>query len=105
MGEFWDRLLQAGGEILVLIGLAIVGVSFELVMASKIKAWKKTALFLLFTEGIAAAIGCMAWYSWRQGSSFGSVVVIAVVAVLLSVGFLIGGIWGHRKGWKQKDEW
>ncbi len=100
---FWEKVQQVGGEILAFIGFGILAVAVELVMTSKIKVWKKTTFFLIIAESLAAFFAFLAWNTWDNGDTLAAIVV-GVIAALLAVGFCIGGIYGHRKGWKQHDE-
>ena len=68
----------------------------------KVKTWVKTLVFLLLAEGVALAIGILSFLSFKNGNTSGGIGCM-VIAVLLGIGFLIGGIYGHKRDWKQDD--
>ncbi len=90
---FWEKLSQFGFEALVFIVLVIVVVTVEALVTSKnVKTWPKTVVMVVFSQAVAGVIG---WLSWSHDS-----IPMCILAAVLGVAFLIGCIYGHRKGWK-----
>ncbi len=82
---------------------------FEIVLESflgltvkntKVKLWVRTLIWLLLAESIAILLVAASVYMYRGGNTFGGI-GCGVISALLAVGFLIGGIYGHRNNWKQ----
>ncbi len=93
---FWEKLSQFGFEALIFIVLVTVIVIVEAVVTSKnVKTGHKTALMVV-TQAFAGVIGLLCWNSGN--------IPLCIFAAVLAVGFLIGCLYGHRKGWKQADE-
>ncbi len=90
---FWEKVSQFGFEVLIFIALVIVIVTMEAVVTSKnVKAGHKTAFMAIVSLAIA---GVMGWLSWSNGS-----IPLCIFSAILGVAFLIGCIYGHRRGWK-----
>ena len=87
----------------------IVEFVFEIVLESilgltvknpKIKLWVRTLIWLLLAESVAVLLGVASVYMYRSGNTHGGI-GCGIISALLAVGFLIGGIYGHRNNWKQ----
>ena len=68
----------------------------------KVKTWTKTAIFLLFSELIAAGLLFCGVKALYKDNTDGGIVVIVMSAVL-AIGFIAGAIYGHKRDWKQID--
>ena len=66
----------------------------------KVKTWFKTTMYLLLAEGAAILIGIASVSMYRTGN-ISYAIVCGVIALALGIGFLIGGIYGHKRDWKQ----
>ncbi len=98
-----EILKQAGFELLIFIVLAAVGIAVELVMTSKtIRTGKKTAFFLVLSQSLAAVLGLLGWRTLQTGNQTGGLVLLAVSAALAFL-FLVGAFFGHRKGWRSRE--
>jgi hypothetical protein len=64
----------------------------------KVKTWFKTVVFLVIAEGIAITILVCGICTYCSGNTSGGIGMIAVASVL-AIGFLIGCIYRHKKGW------
>lgn len=96
-----EMLRDIAMEIAVCIGLVTFGCVFTLVFSSRrIKTGVKTLVFLLSSETVAGLLCWLSLTTYRSGNTAGGIVCLAVTAAL-AVGFLIGAVYGHRKGWKQ----
>jgi fucose permease len=74
---------------------------FELTVKNpKVKLWVRTAVFLLIAELFPVVIGIAAVSMYRNGNTSGGIVGI-IICTALAIGFLIGGIYGHKRNWKQ----
>ena len=66
----------------------------------KVKIWVRTIIWLLIAEAIPVVIGVSAVSRYRSGdTSFG--IAAMILSVVLIIGFLIGGIYGHKRKWEQ----
>ena len=66
----------------------------------KVKLWVRTLIYLLLAEGVAVLLGVASVYMYRGGNTDGGI-GCGIISALLAIGFLIGGIYGHRNNWKQ----
>ncbi len=66
----------------------------------KVKLWVRTAVFLLIAEAVPVVIGIAAASMYRNGNTSGGIVVI-IICTALAIGFLIGGVYGHKRKWEQ----
>ena len=74
---------------------------FELTVKNpKVKLWVRTAVFLLIAEAVPVVLGIAAVSMYRNGNTSGGIVGI-IICTALAIGFLIGGIYGHKRNWKQ----
>ncbi len=90
---FWEKVSQFGFEVLVFIVLAVIGfVLWSAMDSKKVKTWQKTAIMVVVTS---TAVGLFIWLSWLNNS-----IPLCIFSAILGIGFLIGCIYGHRKGWK-----
>ena len=65
----------------------------------KVKTWIKTALYLLLAEGMTVLLGIASVSMYRGGNTSGGI-GCGIISALLAIGFLIGGIYGHKRNWK-----
>ena len=97
----WTTILEwvkyAG--IALLIGL-IWFVSYCVFHGDDVKTKTKTIYFVILSQAVAVAIALLSWGVRQQGNTSGAVVGW-VVAGLLAIGFAVGAVYGHKKGWKQ----
>ncbi len=90
---FWEKVSQFGFEVFVFVVLAVIGsVLCSAMDSKKVKAWQKTAIMVGVT---LTAVGLFIWLSWLNNS-----IPLCVFSAILGAAFLIGCIYGHRKGWK-----
>lgn len=68
----------------------------------KVKTWIKTTVYLLLAEGVAILLGIASVSMYRGGNTLGGI-GCGIISTLLAIGFLIGGIYGHKRNWKQED--
>ena len=75
----------------------------KIILSDKIKVGTKTAFAIASTEAVALA---MAYFSWRIFQLGNPVVGIIgwCFSGALAIGALIGGIYGHKKGWKRAGD-
>ena len=65
-----------------------------------VKLWVRTAVYLLMAETVAVLIGIAAVSMYRNGNTSGGIGT-GVLAALLGIGFLLAGIYGHKRKWEQ----
>ena len=80
--------------------LILEGIFGVTVKNPSVKTWVKTTVYLLLAEGVTVLLGIAAVSMCRDGNTSGGIGCM-VIAVLLGIGFLIGGIYGHKRNWKQ----
>ena len=97
----WIMIMEwaKGAGIVLLIGL-IGLVTYCVFHGDDVKTKTKTVYFVILSELVAAGIALLGWLSFRQGNISGAIAGWAV-AGLLAIGFAAGGVYGHKKGWKQ----
>lgn len=101
MADFFQNLGQLAFELAVVVAFLIVGAIIMVVMTSKeIKTWVKTLIYFLLSEGIALILGLFCRNVYLAGNISGAVVGF-IVAGVLAIGFLAGGICGHRRQWQK----
>lgn len=69
----------------------------------KLKIWVRTIIWLLLAEAIPVVLGISAVNMYRNGNTSGGIVGI-IISTALVIGFLILGIYGHKRNWKRWDE-
>ena len=69
----------------------------------KAKTWVKTTVWLLLAEGVATLLGIASVSMYCGGNTSGEI-GCGIISALLAIGFLFGGIYGHKNNWKQWDE-
>lgn len=69
----------------------------------RVKTWIKTTVYPLLAEGVCALLGIACVSMYRGGNTSGGI-GCGILAALLAIGFLLCGIYGHKKNWKQCDE-
>ena len=80
--------------------LILEGIFGVTIKNPRVKTWVKTMVYLLLAEGVVVLLGIAAVSMCRDGNTSGGIGCM-VIAVLLGIGFLIGGIYGHKRNWKQ----
>ena len=69
----------------------------------RLKTWVRTIIWLLIAEAIPVVLGISAINKYRNGdTSFG--IAGMIISAILIIGFLVLGIYGHKRNWKQCDE-
>ena len=66
----------------------------------KLQLWIRTAVYLLMAETVAVLIGIGSVSTYRNGNTSGGIGT-GVLAALLGIGFLLAGIYGHKRKWEQ----
>lgn len=69
----------------------------------KVKTWAKTIVWLLVAESVPIVLGISSVSMYRIGRTAGGIGG-GIFSVLLAIGFLILGIYGHQRAWKHEDE-
>ena len=80
--------------------LILEGIFGVTIKNPRVKTWVKTMVYLLLAEGVVVLLGIAAVSMCRDGNKSGGIVCM-VIAALLGIGFLIGGIYGHKRKWEQ----
>ena len=83
--------------VLELILETIFGLTIE---NPQVKIRVKTGIFVVFSQLVAGVILWMGIKTCLNGNIAGGIVV-CVISAALSIGFLIGAVSGHKRGWKQ----
>lgn len=69
----------------------------------KVKTWFKTMVYLIFAEGVAVLLGIASISMYRGGNTSGGI-GCGIISALLGICFLVGGIYGHKRNWKQVED-
>ena len=69
----------------------------------KVKTWAKTMAWLLMAESVPIVLGISSVSMYRIGRTASSIGG-GIFSVLLAIGFLILGMYGHQRNWKHEDE-
>lgn len=99
----WQNVLEFLKDALIWIGL-IIYMLILLVMPSVLedkdeKLWKKTAFFLVISQVIPVLMVISGVSAIRRGSVGG--IAILILGAVVSVGFVAGAVYGHKRGWKK----
>lgn len=65
----------------------------------KAKTWVKTAVFLIISQLLTAALAWLTVDVWKAGND--GWIVVAIIAAVWSIGALIGAFYGHKRNWEQ----
>ena len=89
-------------EFLAELGMELLGEVAGLFLESRrVKVWVKTVFFFLLGAALCAGIGILGLISYRDGYRDGAI-VSGAIAGLFALITLVGCVYGHKRGWKQK---
>ena len=83
--------------------IILEGVFGATIRNPNVKTWFKTTVYLLLAEGVAVLLGIASVSMYRGGNTSGGI-GCGIISALLAIGFLIAGIYGHKRSWKQHDD-
>lgn len=100
----WQNVLEFLKDALIWIGL-IIYMLILLVMSSVLedkdeKLWKKTAFFLV-TSQVFPVLMVISGVSAICNGNVGGGIAILILGAVVSVGFVAGAVYGHKRGWKK----
>jgi hypothetical protein len=94
-----DLFVEFAAE--VVLELVLEGIFGLTIENPKVKTWVKTTVFVVFSQAVAGFVWFLAWNVPAENGDYRGNYVCGAMALVLTLGFLLGAIRGHKRNWKQ----